>query len=339
MKSTARRVALLCWFGLAGATATRAAWAAEPTAEDRTTARELALEGHNALLSKDYELAVDRFTRADHLVHAPTLLVDLGRAYIGLGRLVQAHETFQQVLREGVAADAPAPWHKALQVARDEDAALKPRLAWVTIRVQGSDAPQVRLDGEELPPASLGVRRAVDPGHRRVVAGAEGFVETTGELELGEGQASELLLVLKRDPTYRPPRKKEPNRPRPVIVVEAEPPRLRTPAYVAYGVGAAGLILGGVSSVLMFNVRSELEKDPACLPDRQCRGAPPSTSSNVSSYHTFGTLAAVGWAVGVAGAGLGTYFLLSRPTNGRALRTTAITAQLSPGYAGLSGSF
>jgi hypothetical protein len=318
-------------------TASSAAFAGAPSPEDRSTARELALEGHNALKAGDYALAVDRFTRADRLVHAPTLLVDLARSYMGLGRLVQAHEAFQQVMREGVAADAPASWHKALQVARDEDNALKPRLAWVTIRVEGATAPRVKLDDEDLAPASLGVRRAVDPGNRSVVVEAEGFLTERSTIDLNEGEAREVALSLKRDPDYRPPPKPRP-RERPVIVVEAPSQRQRLPAYVAFGVGGAGLILGSVSGVLMLKARGDLEATCAGR-GGSCPADTPNFGSNISAYHTFGTLSAVGFGVGLAGVGVGTYFLLSRPTKARASGQGTIGAQLSPGYVGVRGSF
>ncbi len=323
--------------GLIVSMASTPAFASDPTPEDRTTARELALEGHKALQAGDYALAVDRFTRAVRLVHAPTLLVDLGRSYMGLGRLVQAHETFQQVMREGVAADAPAPWHKALQVARDEDNALKPRLAWVTIRVEGASAPRVKLDEEDLPAASIGVKRAVDPGTRNVVADAEGFLTERGTVELREGETRELKLWLKRDPDYRPPPKPRPSRERRVIVVQAPPSRQRTPAYVAFGVGGAGLILGSVSGVLMLKARADL--DSSCGADRICPSNTANFDGDRSAYRTFGTLTAVGFGVGLAGAGIGTYFLLSRPARTQAAGTATIGAQLSPGYVGLKGSF
>src|SRR5689334_22048125 len=169
------RIALPWLLGLAAASTSSAVLAHEPTPKDRATARDLAIKGYEALQAGDYALSADRFKRADALVHAPTLLVDLGRSYVGLGRLVDAHEAFQQVLREGAPADAPASWHRALEAAQKEDAALEPRLAWVTINVEGADKPHVKLDDEELSQVSLGVRRAVDPGHRTVVAAAEGF--------------------------------------------------------------------------------------------------------------------------------------------------------------------
>src|SRR5882757_4345778 len=78
---------------------------AEPTAADRATARTLAQQGYEALRDKNYTDAVDRYTRALAIVHAPTLLRDLARAEVGLGKLVDAHENYSIILREGVAAD------------------------------------------------------------------------------------------------------------------------------------------------------------------------------------------------------------------------------------------
>lgn len=327
-----RRVAAPCLLGLAVSLATPMALAREPTSEDRTTARELAQEGFEALRARDYALAADRFKRADALVHAPTLLVDLGRSYVGLGRLVKAHEAFQQVMREGVPPDAPAPWRRALVAAQEEDAKVKPRLAWVTIRVEGPSEPRLKLDDEDLPLASVGVRRAVDPGRRRVLAEAEGFLPASAVIELGEGEAGELALVLKPDPNYKP--RSEPAAvERRVVVVQASPPSGRTPAYVAYGIGGAGLLLSGVTTVLMLRTRDKLEE--SCHDG----GCPPRSAGDLSRFPMYGTLAAVGLGVGLAGAGVGTYFLLSGKRRDEDARYGRVRAQLAPGYVGLSGSF
>jgi hypothetical protein len=64
--------------------ATRVAQA-EPSDADRATARVLAHEGFDAQQRGDYSVAADRFLRADALVHAPTLLLGLARAQVGLG--------------------------------------------------------------------------------------------------------------------------------------------------------------------------------------------------------------------------------------------------------------
>jgi hypothetical protein len=244
---------------------------------------------------------------------------------------VKAHEAFQQVLREGVPHDAPAPWRRALVAAQEEDAKVKPRLAWVTIRVEGPTEPRLKLDDEDLPLASLGVRRAVDPGRRTVVAEAHGFLPARSVIVLGEGEVGELALVL--SPVQPDERRAEPKRERPVVVVQAAPSSGRTPAYVAYGVGAAGLLLGGATTILMLRTRDNLE---ANCREGQC---PPRSARDVSRFPLYGTLAAVGLGVGLAGAGVGTYFLLSSKPRDEVASSGAVTAELAPGYVGLSGRF
>ncbi|HEY8945131.1 MAG TPA: hypothetical protein VIM73_12760, partial [Polyangiaceae bacterium] len=64
------------WTGLALVLLQSGVALAEPSAEDRATARALAGEGYQALQQKDYSTAADRFSRADALVHAPTLMID-----------------------------------------------------------------------------------------------------------------------------------------------------------------------------------------------------------------------------------------------------------------------
>src|SRR5688572_33383526 len=85
------------------------AWA-EPTAADRATARTLAQEGQHALESKNYTMAIDKFSRADALVHAPTLLLGLARAQVGSMKLVEAQENYNRIIREGVAPNSPKSW-------------------------------------------------------------------------------------------------------------------------------------------------------------------------------------------------------------------------------------
>src|SRR6267378_5282553 len=93
---------------------------AEPTAADRATARTLAQEGQQALESRNFAVAIDKFSRADSLVHAPTLLLGLARAQVGLGRLVEAQENYNRIIRDGVAPNSPHSWAKALDDANKE---------------------------------------------------------------------------------------------------------------------------------------------------------------------------------------------------------------------------
>src|SRR5437899_40990 len=98
--------------------------AAAPSDADRATARALALEGFHALDMKDFATAADRFSRADALVHAPTLLLGLARAEVGLGKLVAAGEVYNRLVREPLPPNAPQVFIDAVENGKTELGAL-----------------------------------------------------------------------------------------------------------------------------------------------------------------------------------------------------------------------
>lgn len=303
---------------------------AEPTPEDRATARALAAEGYIALKNKDYELAVDRFQRAEALVHAPTLLVDLARSLVGLGRLVEAYENYQRVIREGTSPSAPVPWQKAYENAVKEAAELEPRLAWITIDVYGHDSPTVKIDGKPIAAAALGVRRAIDPGSRTIVVEAPGRLSAEKTVELDEGATAKVAFTLFEDDTPPPPAKVE-------ITPRAEErssSQYRLPMLIAFGAGAAGFVTFGITGALMLGERSELKEQ--CDRYRRC---PSSAEDTVSSYQTYGTVSAIALGVGVAGAATGiTLYLLDKKKE-RPPSEVALSPLIAPGFVGVDGRF
>jgi hypothetical protein len=304
---------------------------AEPSPADRATARSLAGEGYQALQDKDFATAADRFSRADALVHAPTLMIDWARSLVGLGKLVEAQERYEQIVREGVDAKAPKSWQRALSDANTELAELKPRLAWVTITVTGADDPHVTIDGAAVPPAAVGVRRAVNPGPRLLRVQAKGYLPQKKALDLNEGAEEAAAFALEPDPDVQAATAaKDATQP---VAAPAEATHDHTLMYVAFGVSGAGLVFGGVTGALALGKRSDLSK--ACNSDHVCNL---DQSGAVSSYHTLGTLSGVGFAVGIAGAGTGiALWYLNRdkpPAQG-----LAVHPYLGLGSVGAVGSF
>ncbi len=307
------------WTGVALVLLRASVALAEPSAEDRATARSLAGEGYQALQQKDYAAAADRFSRADALVHAPTLMVDWARALVGLGKFVEAQERYEQIIREGIDPKAPKSWQKAFNDAGTELAALKPRLAWVTITVSGSSDARVTIDGAPVPPAAIGVRRAINPGERQLRVSAKGYLVQKKTLELAEGSDTQAEFTLEADPDQQAQASNmlDSNAPASPSTVDKRSP---VPMYVAFGVGGAGLIVGGVTGALALSKHSSLSK--ACNSNGQC---PSSESDTLSSYHTLGTISGVGFAVGLAGVGAGAalWFLnkgAERPAAGLTVR-------------------
>ncbi len=307
---------------------------ADPTAADRATARSLAEEGYWALQQKHYADAVDRFRRADALVHAPTLTLDWARSLVGLGQLVEAQERYELIIREGVDARAPQSWQHALIAAKAELAALKPRLSWVTITVKGSNDPYVTVDGVAVPAAAIGVRRAVNPGAREVAVVANGFLDRHQTLNLAEGEEGSVSFELEVDPAQQVVPVVAPS-PAPVVATAAAAPRSRVPIYVAFGVGGAGLLVGGITGALWLGKRSTLEKN--CPDPNDCS---PENADTVNAYHTLGTISGAGFVVGLAGVATGvTLLLLDNKAGSASARGFVVRPYVGVGTIGAVGDF
>ena len=296
------RLAALC-LGLLCAVLLASPARAESEA-DRATARALALEGHAALQKKDYATAADRFARADALVHAPTLVVDWARALQGLGRFVEAHEKYELVLREGVTSSSPKSWVRALEEAKKELDALKPRLGWITVTLKEPSDAVVKIDGLVVPPAAVGVKRAADPGFPKVTVTAEGYEPFEHTVTVGPGEERSLEVSLKKLPEVAGPSQPSSDVYRP----RQSTPARRILSYVALGVGGAGLITGGVTGGMFFKKRADLKSE--CLANGKC---PPTSAKKISTYHTYSTISAAALGVGVLGAGTGLVLLLTEP--------------------------
>ena len=179
--------------GLQGA---RPAWAQSD--EDRAGARTMATEGAKAFAEQRWADAVDLFTRAESLVHAPPHLLFVARARVKLGQLVLAREAYTKIIRENIAPKAPAVFHEAQTSAKVELPALEPRIAMLTVSVTGSEgkSTSVTIDGQPLPPAFVGAPKPMNPGEHRLQATAEGMASDVVTVTLREGARQNVALAL-----------------------------------------------------------------------------------------------------------------------------------------------
>jgi PEGA domain len=309
---------------------------AEPTASDRATARTLAQEGQHALETKNYTMAIDKFSRADSLVHAPTLLLGLARAQVGATKLVEAQENYNRIIREGVAPGAPKSWSKAVDDANKEVGAISPRIPWVTITVLGPSSPDVVIDSTPVPAASLGVKRAINPGTHKVRVSAEGYLPQEKSIVLTEGQSLNVNIELEQAPESAPPPDKKAS-PAAVAVDTGAGSGggewRRTVAYVAFGVGGASLIVGGVAGGLAIAKHSQIADQ--CPDPGACSS---SLRSSIDNYRRLGTIADVGFIVGGIGVAAGVVLLVTQPKD-TTVGGTQVTPYIGLGSAGVTGVF
>ncbi len=323
---------------------------------DRAAARQLGEAGQAALDAKDYKTAEDKFRRADTLVHAPTLLLGLARALAGEGKLLEAQEAYKRIVREGVAPGSPAVFQKALEDAKQEVDTVSPRIGGVTISVKtagGEASPanlQVALDGAPVNAALLGVKRPANPGSHVLHVTADGYKPVDLKVDVPVGGAVDAPVTLEKDPNAAqatpavvPP---------PADASSSSPPPGATPEqpaaaegggpgiwpWVAFGVGAAGLITGGVTGALALGDHSDLSgacSNGICHPDQQ---------SKVDSYNTMGTISTVGLIVGGVGVATGALLLVLKPnlvSGSAAPASTGLRVYpvLGLGAAGAAGTF
>jgi tetratricopeptide (TPR) repeat protein len=331
------------------------------TDEQRAGARSLATEGAAAFNDARYKDAVDLFTKAESLMHAPPHLLYLARAHAKLGQFVKAREAYLRVTKEQLAPNAPQAFREAQSTAQKELSAVNPKIGSLEIKVEGAEAAKdlaIKIDGTPIASVLVGVPQAVDPGEHRIEASATGFRAQPQTVRLGEGEKASTILKLEVDPNAAPATAAHPGHAAPAAAPGAPPAAapvrdtsvsmdttssgsgMRIGSYVGFGVGAVGLGLGTVFLLKAGSKRSDA--DALCnLPNGAC---PASKKSEIQALDdeakSAATLSVVGFAVGGAGIAAGVeMLLLSGKSESSAAARPAIYPWVANDSAGLAGRF
>ena len=318
----------------------------QPQAENVAAARSLGLQGIKLADAGDCRGAIEKLSRAESLYHAPSILGRLGECQVNVGQVVAGTENLNRVVREELAPNAPKAFRDAQARAKSVLNTALPKIARLTVRVEPTDAkPQVTVAGAPIPAALLGVERPTDPGTHEVVVSAPGYLEQKTSVTLTEGGTQELALTLQKDPAaavVAPPPDASPA----LVPVATSAPAAdtggkkdHTLAYVALGVGGAGLIVGGVTGLLAIGKKGDL----AGCQDKRC---PSSEADKLDSAKSLATISTVGFAVGFVGVGAGIVLLLTGGNNASASRPAHQLAKgvdVQPFFggtsAGINGTF
>ena len=330
------------------------------TAADRATARELGIDGQGALDKKDYATAEDRFRRADALFHAPTLLLGYARAEAGLGKVVNASEAYNRIIREGAAPGAPAAFVAAVESAKAEVAAVQARIAQVTITVSGPDNPTVTLDDQPVPVAALGVKRPVDPGEHIVKATADGWNAAETKFSVADASNANAALTMTKaavgaaaaTPGAAPaggsatPAAGGGGNAQTGSEGSATPGSdtgaggsgspMKTIGLAAMGVGVVGLGVGAVTGILSIGKHSTLSTE---CPGGTCSST--QAQSDLSSYHSISMVSTIGFIAGGVFAAGGAVLFLTAKSGAPAAPATGIriVPVVGLGSIGAVGSF
>ena len=314
-------------------------------------ARKLGKEG--VLLAEDGKCkeAIEKLTKAEALHHAPTILERLGECQVNLGKIVDGTETLQRVVREPLGANPPAAFVAAVERAKKVLAVATPKIAKLTIDVVSPSgvSPVVRIDGELVPAALYGLERPTDPGHHELDARADGWVTAKASVDLGEGATSKVSLSIgEKSPdavaSVEPMASTAPTTTTTATATTAPtfvpPPRetsspSKLPAFVALGMGAAGLVVGTTFGLIAMHHKSNL--DGACDANKKC---PTSEQSDLDSARRDANVSTVGFGVAIVGGLVGGALLLFGPSSTSGPPTSAYVAPtIGLGTVGVQGAF
>jgi hypothetical protein len=165
------------------------AFAQESDAERTALARSLFREGVELGEEGRFEEAADRYRRVLEIRPTPQVRYNLAHALAELGRAVEPAELAHQILRD---PESPERVRVEARALLDR---VEPLVARLTVRLDGPrEGVEVTIDGDELPPAAIGIAAPADPGRHRIAAARDGSEVDSREVTLAEGGEGEVTL-------------------------------------------------------------------------------------------------------------------------------------------------
>ena len=305
-------------FVLLAVAACSLAGAARAEATPREKADGLFREGRAASQTGDWATACAKYAESQALDPSVGTLLNLGDCSEHLGKWVVARAYFRDAI---IKLDPADP--RVMQ-ARDRLKVLEGHLPKLTVTLAASSpaGTVVRCDGRVLADAEVGAPVPTDPGEHTCVAVAAGRAEVPQKVTVVDGVAA-ALEVAPGDalPVERP-------RETPGPAAPSSASTKRTLGWVSLGVGGAGLVVAGVSGLVLLSEKSTV--DSGCQGKTACNA---DALSAISANKTWLPVNTVAWIVGAVGVGAGVFLLLTSKDGQPAAR---VGATLLPGGGGAS---
>jgi hypothetical protein len=245
------------------------------------------------------------------------------------GKLHDARAEFAICVTEG----CPGPIREDCAQRLDEIAKAMPSVVFEVMDSAGKDAQGVAIaaDGQTVADAGYagGTTVELDPGEHTFTFEATGLQKIEKRLALVEGVKQRREVVFMAGPeaaqiasTASPPTAEAPKR-------SVRPPTL---AWVAFGVGGAGLVLGVTTGLVADGKHSTLQGE--C--NNNAGTCTPAHAADLDAFHTWRTVSTIGYVVGALGVAGGVTLWLTAP---KAQSTTTAHVWFGPASAGVAGRF
>jgi hypothetical protein len=255
-----------------------------------------------------YEEAAAEFRASHEIVTSPNTRLELARCMRMAGRFVAAYAEFGRAAVEAKELESEDNrYQRAYEAAVAERHEIEPKLGFVTLAIENpSDGTRVTVAGEEMRRPAWAEPAPVAAGSAEIVVETPAYQPIRRTVTVAAGEKVSLRIDAQTaEPEMAPPP--------PPSVAAPEPVRknvsaLRPWAYVAGGVGAAGLLSFALFGALAWSDYDDLQT--------ACGGGPcpASKQDQISAGRTKQSIANVSLVLGVVGAAAGaTLFVLSMP--------------------------
>jgi hypothetical protein len=173
------------------------AFAQTTSDSDRAAARELYFAGVALQDAGKFGDALDKFSRANQVITAPTNLLHMAECEAMLGRLVESMEHYRGAIRLNLPT-SPAAFKAAAEQAAQEVKGVESRVPELKIDVTPANVPTltVTIDDQPLNSALVGVARPINPGSHRVAASAPGYSRAEQTIDVKERGKQTITLTL-----------------------------------------------------------------------------------------------------------------------------------------------
>ncbi|WP_437626738.1 hypothetical protein [Sorangium sp. So ce1151] len=315
--------------------------AAPAAAQDAAAAEELFNRGLADMEAGRFESGCKALAESEQLDPQPGTLFTLAMCESRWGRVATAVTQLGNYLAW---VERMTPAQRARQagrpkVAKQERERLSPRVPRLSLSLPEGAPPGtvVKRDGNTMGPAALGVPLPVDPGEHRVSTQAPGAPLWEQTITIAEGETKTQTLEVKEaaapDAPATPvpaPASPGPGSQLPAPQTQAAPGEAtapggrRTAAYVAGGVGVAGLVVGGIMGALVLGKKSVV--DEHCGNAIQASNAKACDATGLDaaqSGNTAALVSTIGFGVGLAGLGAAAVLYWTEPKPAGAATGTA----------------
>jgi len=309
------------------------AWAtpaAAQTTADKALAEQLFRTGQDLMSQNHYAEACPKLAESQRLDPGTGTLLNLAVCHEHEGKLASAWSEFNDAATFARRDQRP----DRVQYAEQRVAALEPKLSRLTIQLgPDADVPglEIRLDGEALGHAVLGIGAPVDPGSHTVSASASGKLAWQTKVDIVEGPEQKTIVVPK---LVDAPPGSTPGSAAPAgsAVGSGAGKAQRVGAFVLGGVGVAAIGVGSIFGLRAIS-KNKQSNDDGCS-GNQC---PPDAAATRRSATSAGNASTILFIVGGAALAGGVTLYLTAPRQRAESKPTLARASitLGPGVASL----